>query len=166
MGLDDHEWGLDHGTWSVLRHLYPQANIPVVQLSLDHYKTPEAHYALAQQLSALRRKGVLIVGSGNIVHNLRMLDWNRSDTEAFGFDWALETDEKVKQAILSGNHDYLIDYRNNGKGFDMAIPTAEHYLPLLYTLAVQDTADDVLIFNEQATQGSLTMTSVAIGLSK
>ena len=166
VGLDDHEWGLDHGTWSVLRHLYPQANIPVVQLSLDHYKTPEAHYALAQQLSALRRKGVLIIGSGNIVHNLRMLDWNRSDTEAFGFDWALETDEKVKQAILSGNHDYLIDYRNNGKGFDMAIPTAEHYLPLLYTLAVQEAADDVMIFNEQATQGSLTMTSVAIGLSK
>lgn len=164
VGLDDGEWGLDHGTWSVIRHMYPNADIPVVQLSLDRFKSPQAHYDLAKELSALRRKGVLIVGSGNIVHNLRMLEWGRDETEPFGFDWALETDQKVKEAILSGNHPYLIDFRNNGQGFNLSIPTAEHYLPLLYTLALQEKSDNVLIFNDKPVQGSLTMTSVALGL--
>lgn len=164
VGLDEGEWGLDHGTWSVLRHLYPQATIPVVQLSLDHFKNPQAHYDLAKELVALRRKGVLIVGSGNIVHNLRRLEWNRADSEAFGFDWALETDEYVKAAILRGDHDYLINFRNHGEGFKLSIPTAEHYLPLLYTLALQQASDNLLIFNDKAVQGALTMTSVALGL--
>ncbi len=164
VGLDEAEWGLDHGTWSVIRHLYPNADIPVVQLSLDHFKSPQAHYDLAKELAILRRKGVLIVGSGNIVHNLRLLEWGRDEAEAFGFDWALETDQKVKQAVVSGNHSYLIDFRKNGEGFKLSIPTAEHYLPLLYTLAVQAKTDNVLIFNDKAVQGSLTMTSVAIGL--
>lgn len=164
VGLDEQEWGLDHGTWSVLRHLYPHADIPVVQMSLDHFKSPQAHYDLAKELSALRRKGVLIVGSGNIVHNLRMLAWDRKDTEAFGFDWALDTDERVKSAIERGDHAYLIDFHNNGEGFKLSIPTAEHYLPLLYTLALQEKSDNVLIFNDKAVQGSLTMTSVAWGL--
>ena len=164
VGLDEDEWGLDHGTWSVIRHLYPDADIPVVQLSLNHFKSPQAHYDLAQELAILRRKGVLIVGSGNIVHNLRLLEWNRDETEPFGFDWALETDQKVKDAIMSGNHPYLIDFRNNGEGFKLSIPTAEHYLPLLYTLALQEKSDNVLIFNDKPVQGSLTMTSVALGL--
>ena len=164
VGLDEDEWGLDHGTWSVIRHLYPNADIPVVQLSLDHFKSPQAHYDLAKELAILRRKGVLIVGSGNIVHNLRLLEWNRDETEAFGFDWALETDQKVKDAIMSGNHPYLIDFRNNGEGFKLSIPTAEHYLPLLYTLALQEKSDNVLIFNDKPVQGALTMTSVAFGL--
>ena len=161
---DRDEWGLDHGTWSVIRHLYPNADIPVVQLSLDHFKSPQAHYDLAKELAILRRKGVLIVGSGNIVHNLRLLEWSRDEAEAFGFDWELETDQKVKEAIMSGNHSYLIDFRNNGEGFKLSIPTAEHYLPLLYTLAVQEKSENVLIFNDKPVQGALTMTSVAIGL--
>lgn len=163
-GLDEGEWGLDHGTWAVIRHLYPNADIPVVQLSLDRFKSPQAHYDLAKELAALRRKGVLIVGSGNIVHNLRLLAWDRDETQAFGFDWALETDQKVKEAILSGNHPYLVDFRNNGEGFKLSIPTAEHYLPLLYTLALQEPSDQVQIFNDKPVQGALTMTSVAIGL--
>ena len=163
-GLDDAEWGLDHGTWSVLRHLYPDADIPVVQLSIDHFKTPQEHYALAKELSALRRKGILIVGSGNIVHNLRMIAWDHNDVEPFGYDWALEVDEKVKHAILNGNHAFLTNFHENGEAFRLAIPTAEHYLPLLYTVALQEPADNVSIFNDKPIQGSLTMTSVALGL--
>ena len=164
LGVDEGEWGLDHGTWSVLKPMFPQARIPVMQLSMDYSRAPAEHYALGQQLKALRERGVLIVGSGNIVHNLRLLEWNRDETEAFGFDWALETDQKVKEAIMSGNHSYLIDFRNNGEGFKLSIPTAEHYLPLLYTLAVQEKSENVLIFNDKPVQGALTMTSVAIGL--
>lgn len=159
------QWGLDHGTWSVLRHLYPNANIPVVQLSLDHYISPQQHYALGQALQLLRRKGVLIVGSGNIVHNLRLLDRSKTDTDIFGYDWALETDHLVQNAILQGDHNYLMQFREHGKGFDLAIPTAEHYLPLLYTLAVQEPSDNVLLFNNKPVLGSLSMTSVALGLA-
>lgn len=160
--LDQSKWGLDHGTWSVLKHMYPQADIPVVQLSLDYYKTPAQHYSLAKQLSHLRQKGVLIVGSGNIVHNLRMLS-NTGEHVIFGHDWALEADAKMKQLITNSDHRALIDYRNQGKAFQLAIPTPEHYLPLLYILALQEKNEGLNIFNDQAVEGSISMTSVALG---
>lgn len=159
--LDD-KWGLDHGAWSVIKHLYPKADIPVIQLSLDYAQTPQYHYELAQQINSLRKKGVLIIGSGNIVHNLRMVEWKRLN-ETFGFDWAIEANEKMKKFILNGNHQELINFRSQGKTFDLAIPTPEHYLPLLYILALQEKNEDVKLFNDKAVAGSLTMTSVKIG---
>jgi 4,5-DOPA dioxygenase extradiol len=161
VGLDD-KWGLDHGAWSVIKHLYPNADIPVIQLSLDYSQTPQYHYELAQQINSLRKKGVLIIGSGNMVHNLRMVEWKRLN-ETFGYDWAMEANDKMKQHILSGNHQQLINFRSQGKAFDLAIPTPEHYLPLLYTLALQDKNEDVKLFNDKAVAGSLTMTSLKIG---
>lgn len=160
VGLDD-KWGLDHGAWSVIKHLYPKADIPVIQLSLDYSQTPQYHYELAQQINSLRQKGVLILGSGNIVHNLRMVEWKRLN-DTFGFDWAIEANEKMKKFILNGDHKQLINFRSQGKSFDLAIPTPEHYLPLLYTLALQDKNDRVTLFNDKAVAGSLTMTSVKI----
>ena len=161
VGLDD-KWGLDHGAWSVIKHLYPNADIPVIQMSLDYNQTPQYHYELAQQIKALREKGVLIIGSGNIVHNLRMVEWNRLN-DTFGYDWAIEADAKMKNFILNRDHQPLINFRSQGKAFDLAIPTPEHYLPLLYSLALQDKNENVKLFNDKAIAGSLTMTSVKIG---
>jgi 4,5-DOPA dioxygenase extradiol len=159
--LDD-KWGLDHGAWSVIKHLYPEADIPVIQMSLDYSQTPQYHYELAQQIKSLREKGVLIIGSGNMVHNLRMVAWKQFN-ETFGFDWAIEANEKMKKYILSGDYQPLINFRAQGKAFDLAIPTPEHYLPLLYSLALKDEEDQVRLFNDKAVAGSLTMTSVKIG---
>ena len=159
--LDD-KWGLDHGAWSVIRHMYPNANIPVIQLSLDYTKGPKFHYELAQELSKLREKGVLIVGSGNMVHNLRMVAWNKLN-EAYAFDWAQEASQKMNNFILDGNHEALINYQRQGRAFELSIPTPEHYLPLLYSLALQDKQDDIQLFNDQPIAGSLSMTSVKIG---
>lgn len=161
VGLDD-KWGLDHGAWSVIKHLYPRADVPIIQMSMDYSQTPQYHYELAQQLKSLREKGVLIIGSGNMVHNLGMVEWRRLN-ESFGYDWALEANEKMKKFILSGNHQALIGFRSQGKAFDLAIPTPEHYLPLLYSLALQDSKDNVSLFNDKPVAGSLTMTSVKIG---
>ena len=161
VGLDE-KWGLDHGAWSVIKHLYPDADVPVLQMSLDYRQTPQWHYELAKELSALRRKGVLIVGSGNMVHNLGMVAWHRLN-EAFGYDWALEASEKMKSSIRSGDHQPLIQFRGQGKAFDLAIPTPEHYLPLLYALALQEKDEEAHLFNDQALAGSLTMTSVKVG---
>lgn len=161
VGLDD-KWGLDHGAWSVIKHLYPYADIPVIQMSLDYSKAPQYHYELAQQLRSLREKGVLIIGSGNIVHNLKMVEWKRLN-DTFGYDWAIEANEKMKKYILNGDHQPLINFRSQGKAFDLSIPTPEHYLPLLYSLALQDRIEDVKLFNDKAVAGSLTMTSVKIG---
>ena len=160
--LDD-KWGLDHGAWSVIKHLYPDADVPVIQMSLDFTKPPQYHYELAKELASLREKGVLIVGSGNIVHNLRMLAWNQLNKDSYGYDWALEANEKMKQYITSGNHQPLINYSSQGKAFQLAIPTPEHYLPLLYALALKEDNEEVNIFNDKALGGSLTMTSVKIG---
>jgi 4,5-DOPA dioxygenase extradiol len=162
VGLD-HQWGLDHGAWSVLKHVYPNADIPVIQLSLDYSKPPEYHYALAKELAALRRKGVLITGSGNMVHNLRMVAWDKMDVPGYGYDWAQEANEKMKQFILDGDHTSLVQFRKQGKAFDLSIPTPEHYLPLLYTLALQEKDDEVSFFNDALVAGSLNMTSVRIG---
>ncbi len=162
VGLDQ-KWGLDHGCWSVVKHLYPEADIPVIQLSLDYSKGPQYHYDLARQISSLREKGVLIVGSGNMVHNLRMVAWDRMNDDDFGYDWALEARSKMNDFILNGDHRQLIDYKAQGRAFDLAIPTPEHYLPLLYTLALKNDKEDISLFNDKAVAGSLTMTSVKIG---
>lgn len=158
--LDDSEWGLDHGTWSMLKYLYPLADVPVVQLSLDLNKSPQQHYDLSQELAMLRRKGVLIIGSGNVVHNLRMMTPKPRD----GFDWALEADDAIRTAVLHGNHQKLINFDQQGEAFKLAIPTAEHYFPLLYMLSLQEKNDAVAVFNDKPVHGSLTMTSFAIGL--
>ncbi|CAG0992606.1 4,5-DOPA dioxygenase extradiol [Flavobacteriales bacterium] len=161
IGLDD-KWGLDHGAWSVIKHLYPNADIPIIQMSIDYSQSPQYHYELAQQIKSLREKGVLIIGSGNIVHNLSKVEWRRLN-ETFGYDWAIEANEKIKKFILEGNHKELINFRSQGKAFDLAIPTPEHYLPLIYSIALKDDKDEISIFNDKAVAGSLTMTSVKIG---
>jgi 4,5-DOPA dioxygenase extradiol len=161
IGLD-RSWGLDHGCWSVVKHLYPGADVPVIQLSLDRGKGPQYHYDLAKELASLRNKGVLIIGSGNMVHNLGMVAWDKMNTDDFGFDWALEASAKMKDCILTNNHAPLIQYQNQGKAFQNAIPTPEHFLPLLYVLALKQKNETVDLFNDKAVGGSLTMTSVKI----
>jgi len=162
VGLD-HDWGLDHGTWTVVRRMYPDANIPVLQLSIDYHKPAHFHYNLGAELAELRKKGVLIIGSGNMVHNLSMVAWDKMNEPEFGFDWALEMNEIFKQNILSGNHQPLIDYMKFGAAALKAIPTPDHYFPLLYTLGLQTKSDEIEIFNDKAVAGSLTMTSVKFG---
>ena len=159
----DHDWGLDHGAWTVIRHMYPEADVPVLQLSIDYNKGPQYHFELAKELYGLRKKGVLIVGSGNMVHNLRMLAWDKINEPEYGYDWALELNEKFKKNILEENYQPLINYTLLGKEAQLAIPTPEHYLPLLYTLGVKGERDDITFFNDKAVAGSLTMTSVKIG---
>ncbi|MCB9310825.1 MAG: 4,5-DOPA dioxygenase extradiol [Lewinellaceae bacterium] len=161
VGLDD-QWGLDHGAWSVIKHLYPDADVPVVQMSIDYSQPPSYHYALAREIQKLKNKGVLIIGSGNMVHNLRLVAWNKLN-EAFAFDWAQEASDKMKQYILNGDHQSLINFRSQGKAFEMAIPTPEHYLPLLYALGLKEKDEEVKLFNDVPIAGSLTMTSVKIG---
>ncbi len=158
----DEKWGLDHGSWTVVKHLFPNADVPVIQLSLDYSLTPQQHYELAAQLKRLREKGVLIIGSGNIVHNLRRVDFSKIN-EHYGYDWAIEADEKMKQWILEDDHKSLINFKNQGSAFDLSIPTPEHYLPLLYTLALKDEKDDTTLFNDSPLGGSISMTSVKFG---
>jgi 4,5-DOPA dioxygenase extradiol len=159
----DHDWGLDHGTWTIIRHMYPEANIPVLQLSIDYTKDPQYHYDLSKELYNLRKKGVLIIGSGNMVHNLRMVAWDKMDEPGYGFDWALKMNDTFKHLIENENHESLINYQTLGKEGRLAIPTPEHYLPLLYSLALKGNKDDISFFNDRAVAGSLTMTSVKIG---
>lgn len=160
VGLDD-KWGLDHGAWSVISHLYPNADIPVIQMSIDYSQPPKYHYELAKEISSLRQKGVLIIGSGNMVHNLRLVAWEKLN-ENYAFDWATEANEKMKSHILSGDHQKLIDFRSQGKAFDLAIPTPEHYLPLLYTLALKEENEKITLFNDKSVGGALSMTSLKI----
>ena len=162
VGLNN-DWGLDHGAWSVIRHLYPKADVPVIQLSIDYTQSPRYHYELGRALSALRRRGILIIGSGNLVHNLRMVDWRRMNESGYGFDWALEAREKMNKFITEGNHQALIDFAKQGRSFQLAIPTPEHFLPLLYTLGLKAKGESVTIFNDKPIAGSLTMTSLKIG---
>ena len=159
----DHDWGLDHGTWTVVKHMYPKADIPVLQLSIDYTKAPQYHDDLAKELYALRKKGVLIIGSGNMVHNLRMIAFDKINEPEYGFDWAKNINEKFKSLIQEGDHKPLINYSTLGKEAMLAIPTPDHYLPLLYTLGVKGSKDNVSFFNDKAMAGSLTMTSVKLG---
>ena len=160
VGLDN-KWGLDHGSWSVVKHLYPNADIPVLQMSIDYSQPAKYHYELAKEISVLRQRGVLIIGSGNIVHNLRLVDWKKLNEE-FAFDWATEANEMMKRHILSGDHQKLINFKSQGKAFDLAIPTPEHYLPLLYTLALKEENEKITLFNDKPVGGSLSMTSLKI----
>ena len=162
VGLD-HDWGLDHGTWTVVRHMYADADIPVLQLSIDYGKPAEYHYNLAKQLSALRKKGVLIIGSGNMVHNLRMIDWRKLNEPNYGFDWAIEMNDIFKQKIQGGDHKALMEYEKLSKSAKLAIPTPDHYYPLMYILGLQDNKDELSFFNDKLVGGSLNMTSVKIG---
>lgn len=159
----DHDWGLDHGTWTIVRHMYPKADIPVLQLSIDYTKDAKYHYELAKELFQLRKKGVLIMGSGNLVHNLGMVAWDKLNEDEYGYDWALNINAKFKSLIEKGDHSSLINYSALGKDALLAIPTPEHYLPLMYTLGLKGKSDSIAFFNDKAVAGSLTMTSVKIG---
>jgi len=154
----DVAWGLDHGTWSVLKHLFPSADVPVLQLSLDVTKNAQAHYDLGRKLSPLREDGVLIIGSGNIVHNLRMVIF-----EDKAYDWAQEFDEKVKQWILDDQHEPIIQYEKQGRSAALAINSAEHFKPLLYVLGSKEGGEQVGFFVEKVWGGSLSMRAVRIG---
>ena len=158
IGLDEH-WGLDHGCWSILIKAYPEADIPVVQLSLDYTQSPQYHFELAKEIESLRHKGVLIVGSGNMVHNLRMLDWNN---QTGGFDWSMEANTKFKELILNNDFTSLINYDKLGKAIQLSIPTPEHYLPLLYALALKNKHEKITFFNDQLVMGSISMLSLKI----
>lgn len=155
----DHEWGLDHGAWTILRRMFPDASIPVVQLSLDYRKTPSRHFDLALELAALRTRGVLIVGSGNLVHNLRMLNWQNPEAT---FDWALSAREILKTTIDSGKYQPLFSYQNMGSAIQLAIPTPEHFLPVFYPLALKKNTDTLEWFNDTTTMGSVSMSSFII----
>ncbi len=158
------EWGLDHGTWSVLKYFYPDANIPVIQISIDHYKNAQWHYDLAKQLAFLRTKGVLVVGSGNMVHNLRMVQLENDDFNTeFGYDWAFELNDIFKNKLLETNFKDLINYRNLHNKASLAIPTPEHYIPMLYALGMARDEEEIKIFNDKVIAGSLSMTSFIIG---
>jgi len=155
----DLTWGLDHGTWSVLHRMFPAADIPVVQLSLDRAKSPQQHYQLGQQLKELREEGVVIISSGNIVHNLRMVVFD----DKLKFEWAESFDKKVSQWILDDDHDPIIQFEKQGHDAQLAINSAEHYLPLLYTLGLKDEGEPVSFFADKVTYGSLSMRSVKVG---
>jgi 4,5-DOPA dioxygenase extradiol len=156
----DTKWGLDHGAWSVLLPMYPDADIPVVQLSLDRTKPSIFHYTIAKELAPLRDEGILIIGSGDIVHNLRLLNFNPSSA----YDWSTRFNDEVKNHIISGQHEALIDYKSFGQDADFSVPTPEHYLPLLYTIALQENGDKISFFNDVVVS-SISMTSVMISHS-
>ncbi|MFZ4456338.1 MAG: 4,5-DOPA dioxygenase extradiol [Bacteroidales bacterium] len=156
-------WGLDHGTWSILNHLYPDANIPVVQLSLDYYKSPQQHFDFAKQLTTLRRKGVLILCSGNIVHNLRMVAWDKMNEPEYGYEWAIEANEKVKQLVKANDFEALVNYISLGMEMQLAVPTPDHFLPLLYLLAMKEENEEIEFFNDRLMMGSLSMLSMKLG---
>ena len=158
----DHEWGLDHGAWTVIKHLYPNADIPVIQLSIDYTKSAQYHFELAQKLQALRNKGILIIGSGNIVHNLRLVDFANFDRDNYGYDWAIEARETVNNYLIDGNYKPLIEYDKQSKALQMAIPSPDHYLPLIYTLGLQQKGESISLFNDKLVAGSLSMTSLKI----
>jgi len=162
VGLDE-KWGLDHGAWSVIRRMYPEADVPVIEMSLDYSQGPQYHYDLGKQLAALRNKGVLIIGSGNMVHNLRLVAWDKMNEPEYGFDWAIHANDKFKSLIESGDFKSLISYNNLGREVQLAVPTPDHYLPLLYALALKEENEAVSFFNDKPVMGSLTMTSVRIG---
>jgi 4,5-DOPA dioxygenase extradiol len=158
----DTVWGLDHGAWSVIKHLYPNADVPVIQLSIDYSKPPQFHYELAKELDALRNKGVLIIGSGNIIHNLRMVDFANLDKDNYGYDWAIEARTVLNNAIINNEIATLVNYQNTGTAIRNAIPTPEHFLPLLYTLGLKSKNEEIELFNDKLLGGSLSMTSLKI----
>lgn len=159
----DESWGLDHGAWSVIKHMYPDANIPVVQLSIDYTQPASFHFELAQRLQSLRQKGILIIGSGNIVHNLRMVDFNNFNTVGYAYDWAQEAHQVINDRLLNGNFKELMDYQKLGKAVQLAVPTPDHYLPMIYSLGLKSEKEDLSLFNDELLAGSISMTSFRIG---
>ncbi len=155
----DHEWGLDHGTWSVLAHVYPQADVPVVQLAIDATQPPQFHYDLGRRLAALRDEGILLVGSGNVVHNLRVIRWGAG---AQPFPWATQFNDAARALIERREHAPLIDYPAMGEAARMSIPTPDHYLPLLYVLGAQRDDDAVTTITDGIELGSIGMLSFAL----
>lgn len=158
----DTTWGLDHGTWSVLVHMFPDADIPVIQLSIDETKEAAWHYETAQNLAPLRDRGVLILGSGNIVHNLHTYSWGKHDAEPY--DWALRFEKMVRTALRSGNVESLIAYEKLGKDALLSVPTPDHYLPFLYILAQRQHNEEINFPVEGFDDGSISMTAVQIGV--
>ncbi len=154
----DLTWGLDHGTWSVLKRLFPAADVPVVQFSLDMALDMQQHYELGKQLGELREEGILILGSGNIVHNLRIMRWGEE-----AYDWATDYDAKVRQWILEDDHEPIIQYQKHGQAGLLSVNSAEHYEPLLYILALKEPGEPVSFFAEKVTFGAVSMRSVRIG---
>jgi 4,5-DOPA dioxygenase extradiol len=160
VGLDD-RWGLDHGTWSVLCHVFPDADVPVVQLSIDETQPAEFHYEIAKRLRPLRDEGVLIIGSGNLVHNLHAYAWGRHPVEPL--DWAVRFEEKARACLVAGDHGPLVKYEELGRDAHLSAPTPDHYLPLLYVLALQREEDGVSFPVEGFDGGSISMLTVQIG---
>ncbi len=158
--MPDHEYGIDHGAWTVLMHMFPAADIPVYQLSIDYKLTMQQHYELASMLKKLRNKGVLIIGSGNITHNLGRIDWN---INAKPFDWAEEFDSKIKNNILTENHNDIINYEKWGSIATLAHPSNDHYLPLLYSIGLKEKDDKVEFIYEGFHHGSLSMRCIKFG---
>jgi 4,5-DOPA dioxygenase extradiol len=155
----DKNWGLDHGCWSVVRRMYPDADVPVLQLSLDRSMAPERHYELAKDLDMLRKRGVLIIGSGNMVHNLRMVNWENPGAT---YDWAEEMNAKFKELILGERHEDLSGYSSLGTAARLSVPTPEHFLPMLYVLALKGAKESIKFFNDKTVMGSISMTSFKI----
>lgn len=152
----DNSWGIDHGTWSVLVHMYPERNIPVFQISIDAAAPPEVHYQIGKELKSLRNQGVLLFGSGNIVHNLGLIDWGIEDK---GFEWAYQFDDYIKESIINRNHETVINYLHLEKTAKLAVPTPEHFYPILYILGASDEEDKISVYNDSCVLGSLSMTS-------
>ena len=157
----DEKWGLDHGTWSVLRHVYPEADIPVIQLSIDLRKSPEFHYEIGQRLAALREENILIAGSGNVVHNLRAYAWGREGAEPHA--WAERFQQTACELMLANEDRKLVDYAGLGRDAALSIPTPDHYLPLLYVLATRTAADPIAFPVEGVEGGSVSMLAVQVG---
>lgn len=157
----DHEWGLDHGAWSVLCHVFPDADIPIIQLSIDETQPAEFHYAIGRRLSSLRDDGVLMVGSGNVVHNLHTYAWGRNEVEPF--DWAVKFENTVRECLISHDHTPLVEYETLGRDAHLSAPTPDHYLPLLYVAGASDKDDEVNFPVEGVDGGSISMLSVKIG---
>jgi len=162
MSVDaDGDWGLDHGTWTVLRHVFPRADIPVVQLAIDKRQPAKFHFDVGKRLAPLRDEGVLIVGSGNLVHNLHAYAWGRHAAEPF--DWAVRFENNARELLLAGNDGPLVAYETLGRDAVLSIPTPDHYLPLLYVIALRREGDLIRFPVEGVDGGSVSMLAVRIG---
>ncbi len=158
------DWGIDHGSWTILKHLFPQADIPVFQLSIDYYKPLQYHFDLAAQLKSLREKGVLIIGSGNIVHNLRLsFQTIRTHGEEFALDWAIEFDAWIKSKIDTREFNSIINYESAGEIGKLSVPTVDHYVPMIYSLAIAEKSESIIYTHEEVTFGAMSMRCFRIG---
>jgi 4,5-DOPA dioxygenase extradiol len=162
--LSSSDWGIDHGSWTILKHIFPHADIPVFQLSIDYYKPMQYHFDLAQQLKSLRKKGVLVIGSGNIVHNLRLsFQTVRTHGEEFALDWAIEFDAWIKSKIDAREFNSIISYENAGEMGKLSVPTVDHYAPMIYSLALAEKSEPIIYTHEEVTFGAMSMRCFKIG---